>query len=994
RTEYGRVDHTDRRLTTMARARSEEAHQALEQIEDFHEQLSRDPRDDEFRRVIEALIKCFKDNLFSALLELQDLYDHTLLNGGKSHTDKIREVRRLVDLWQQRPPIGSGANLHMGGGIGGATSGGRRSALDDRIGFIDSYGSGATSGIGGTPSAGLNGNSSQHQSSYSSSHVVRETSRHLTSDGWNTHETVSRTLETPTGVHTETTQRNGMIDEFGRHWEVEDIVLEKGRTGLGFSITGGNDQPDQHGDTAVYVTNIIDGGAAAADGRMQRNDQILGVNSTDTANVPHAVVVNALKLAGNIVKLRLRRPRRELVGDTTSASLLPPLGGRSSLHGSTSALFTSPQTGVPSYPPPPPPPAHHSSFTSIPVQRSTAEIERLARQPGVNKIDLYKSSGGLGFSIAGGVGNEHVPGDTGIYVTKIIDGSAAAHDGRLRVGDRIVAVDETSLDNVSHEYAVNVLKNTGTRVQLLYVKNPHPEHNFNESNSFSGGMNSTPVRPGSVHGYGDRSFESSSHLQPIQQETPVYPPAHHEIPLHPRKTHLQKGTQGLGFNIVGGEDHEPIYISYVLPGGVADLSGQVRKGDVLLEVNGVSLHHATHGQAAETLKNATNPVTLGLHYRPQEYQEFEEKIERLRADLIRNQTPAVSAPRTLYVKALFDNEPSREDGAPHRAMAFAYGDILHVTNDSDPDWWTARKVADNGDEGPEGVIPSKRRVEKREKQRRKQVNFNAGSQSLGRGATMGGSSSGLGGGMEGRRGSKSQLSFSRRFPFVKSTDRLNELTDQELSNTDEPVYSYVVVDQQQRTYVRPVIVLGALKDKINDELVTRHPERFGSCVPHTSRAPRDSEVHGRDYHFVSKAQMEEDVRNNLFIEAGQFQNNLYGTSIASVKEVAQQGRHCILDVSGNAIRRLQSIANIHPIAIFVKPSSPAQIMEWERNMMTEDEAHAQFQRCQRIEQSFGDLFTQVISHSHSFEEIVQRVLNTISVESRPTIWTPNPARPL
>ncbi|VDN33542.1 unnamed protein product [Gongylonema pulchrum] len=72
--------------------------------------------------------------------------------------------------------------------------------------------------------------------------------------------------------------------------------------------------------------------------------------------------------------------------------------------------------------------------------------------------------------------------------------------------------------------------------------------------------------------------------------------------------------------------------------------------------------------------------------------------------------------------------------------------------------------------------------------------------------------------------------------------------------------------------------------------------------------------------------MQEDVRNNQFIEAGQFQDNLYGTSINSVREVAEMGRHCILDVSGNAIRRLQSIANIYPIAIFVKPQSPHQIM--------------------------------------------------------------------
>lgn len=75
--------------------------------------------------------------------------------------------------------------------------------------------------------------------------------------------------------------------------------------------------------------------------------------------------------------------------------------------------------------------------------------------------------------------------------------------------------------------------------------------------------------------------------------------------------------QGLGFNIVGGEDGEPIYISYVLPGGVADLSGNVRKGDVLMEVNGVNLRNATHREAAEALKNAMNPVTLVLQYRPQ-----------------------------------------------------------------------------------------------------------------------------------------------------------------------------------------------------------------------------------------------------------------------------------------------------------------------------------------------------------------------------------------
>jgi len=60
-------------------------------------------------------------------------------------------------------------------------------------------------------------------------------------------------------------------------------------------------------------------------------------------------------------------------------------------------------------------------------------------------------------------------------------------------------------------------------------------------------------------------------------------------------------------------------------------------------------------------------------------------------------------------------------------------------------------------------------------------------------------------------------------------------------------------------------------------------------VVDTTRARRENEVDGRDYHFVpTREQMERDIENHLFVEAGQFNNNLYGTSIQSVKEVAQQ----------------------------------------------------------------------------------------------------------
>uniref|UniRef100_A0A3B5LPE2 PDZ domain-containing protein n=1 Tax=Xiphophorus couchianus TaxID=32473 RepID=A0A3B5LPE2_9TELE len=80
----------------------------------------------------------------------------------------------------------------------------------------------------------------------------------------------------------------------------------------------------------------------------------------------------------------------------------------------------------------------------------------------------------LGFSIAGGVGNQHVPGDNSIYVTKIIDGGAAHRDGRLQIGDKILAVSGPVLvlKDVLHEDAVAALKNTG---EVVYLKVGQPE---------------------------------------------------------------------------------------------------------------------------------------------------------------------------------------------------------------------------------------------------------------------------------------------------------------------------------------------------------------------------------------------------------------------------------------------------------------------------------------------------------------------------------------
>uniref|UniRef100_A0A673B8Z3 Uncharacterized protein n=1 Tax=Sphaeramia orbicularis TaxID=375764 RepID=A0A673B8Z3_9TELE len=657
----------------------------------------------------------------------------------------------------------------------------------------------------------------------------------------------------------------------------------QGNSGLGFSIAGGTDNPHIGEDPSIFITKVIPGGAAAQDGRLRVNDVILRVNEVDVRDVTHSRAVEALKEAGSLVRLYIRRRK--------------------------------------------------------PVSEKVMEIK------------LVKGPKGLGFSIAGGVGNQHIPGDNSIYVTKIIEGGAAHKDGRLQIGDKLMAVNSACLEEVSHEHAVTALKNTP---DVVYLKVAKPNSVFmNDSfappdltNSYSQHMENH-ISPPQLPGTDPPPPASSGRYSP----TPKSMLGDDDVSREPRKVVLHRGATGLGFNIVGGEDGEGIFISFILAGGPADLCGELRKGDRLVSVNGVDLRNATHEQAAAALKNAGQTVTIIAHYRPEEYSRFEAKIHDLREQMMNSSISSgsgslrTSQKRSLYVRALFDYDKTRDSGLPSQGLNFKFGDILHVVNASDDEWWQARQLTAQGEVEEVGVIPSKRRVEKKERARLKTVKFNAKSRDRGvsPGLVLGCSVDG--GGVH---------------VFIL-------------------MFSCPIV-----SYTRPVIILGPMKDRINDDLISEFPDKFGSCVPHTTRPKRDYEVDGRDYHFVvSREQMEKDIQDHKFIEAGQYNNHLYGTSVQSVREVAEKGKHCILDVSGNAIKRLQ-LAQLHPIAIFIKPKSVENIMEMNKRL-TEEQGRKTFDRATKLEQEFTEHFTAIVQ-GDTLEEIYDQVKQIIEEQSGPFIW--------
>ncbi|XP_039152368.1 disks large 1 tumor suppressor protein isoform X5 [Drosophila simulans] len=1127
----------------------QKAHRALELLEDYHARLS-EPQDRALRIAIERVIRIFKSRLFQALLDIQEFYELTLLDDSKSIQQKTAETLQIATKWEKDGQAVKIADFIKSSNLN------RNCAYE----FNNDASSNQTNQSALNQNQIANNVSAQAQAEALSRTFKSELEEILNqrmrieSDTENAKEPIAEQQQkqqqaqqrSSRSPQQQNPQQQGSKSRSGSQtlhkasstkvngddsWLYEDIQLERGNSGLGFSIAGGTDNPHIGTDTSIYITKLISGGAAAADGRLSINDIIVSVNDVSVVDVPHASAVDALKKAGNVVKLHVKRKR----GTATT-----PAAGSAAGDARDSA----------------------------------------ASGPKVIEIDLVKGGKGLGFSIAGGIGNQHIPGDNGIYVTKLMDGGAAQVDGRLSIGDKLIAVrtngSEKNLENVTHELAVATLKSITDKVTLIIGKTQHlttsasgggggglssgqqlsqsqsqlatsqsqsqvhqQQHATPMVNSQSTGAlnsmgqtvvdspqaaaaaaanasasasviasnntisnttvttvtatatasNSSSKLPPSLGANSsisisnsnsnsnsnninninsinnNNSSSSSSTTATVAAATPTAaaaaassPPANsfynnasmpalpvesnqtnnrsqspqprqpgsryastnvlaavppgtpravstEDITREPRTITIQKGPQGLGFNIVGGEDGQGIYVSFILAGGPADLGSELKRGDQLLSVNNVNLTHATHEEAAQALKTSGGVVTLLAQYRPEEYNRFEARIQELKQQAALGAGGSgtllrTTQKRSLYVRALFDYDPNRDDGLPSRGLPFKHGDILHVTNASDDEWWQARRVLGDNEDEQIGIVPSKRRWERKMRARDRSVKFQghaAANNNLDKQSTL--------------DRKKKNFTFSRKFPFMKSRDEKNEDgSDQEpngvVSSTseidinnvnnnqsnepqpsEENVLSYEAVQRLSINYTRPVIILGPLKDRINDDLISEYPDKFGSCVPHTTRPKREYEVDGRDYHFVSsREQMERDIQNHLFIEAGQYNDNLYGTSVASVREVAEKGKHCILDVSGNAIKRLQ-VAQLYPVAVFIKPKSVDSVMEMNRRM-TEEQAKKTYERAIKMEQEFGEYFTGVVQ-GDTIEEIYSKVKSMIWSQSGPTIWVPS-----
>ncbi|KFQ12134.1 MAGUK p55 subfamily member 6 [Haliaeetus albicilla] len=326
-------------------------------------------------------------------------------------------------------------------------------------------------------------------------------------------------------------------------------------------------------------------------------------------------------------------------------------------------------------------------------------------------------------------------------------------------------------------------------------------------------------------------------------------------------------------------ENNDLVIARILHGGMIDRQGLLHVGDIIKEVNGHEVGNNPK-ELQELLKNISGSVTLKI-------------LPSYRDTVIPQQVSSTFLTILfvnfytfqVFVKCHFDYNPYNDNLIPCKeaGLKFSKGEILQIVNREDPNWWQASHVKEGGSAG---LIPSQFLEEKRKAFVRRDWDNS--------GPFCG------------------TISSKKKKKMMYLTTRNAEFDRHEIQ-----IYEEVA---KMPPFQRKTLVLigaqGVGRRSLKNRFIVLNPTRFGTTVPFTSRKPRDDEKDGQAYRFVSRAEMEMDIKAGRYLEHGEYEGNLYGTKIDSILEVVQTGRTCILDVNPQALKILRT-SEFMPYVVFI-----------------------------------------------------------------------------
>ncbi|XP_037114953.1 multiple PDZ domain protein isoform X2 [Syngnathus acus] len=331
-------------------------------------------------------------------------------------------------------------------------------------------------------------------------------------------------------------------------WDVFSLVLRPHPVkGLGFTTVA------KSNDTGIFVSDIIKGGVTDLDGRLLLGDQILSINGEDVRAESQELAERLLQNCCGVFHLEVARfkaglqyPERNQSEDSDSSTLTP-------------------------------------SSSSVSQQRETEHRTSFEDYPALRKVVIKKGPrDSLGITLAGGVGSPH--GNVPLFIATMDTSGSAAKTQQLKLGDRILSINDVSMEGMTHIQAGALLKNAigAVTLQVEAGRSPHDPR--------------------------------GGHERPSGQ-TGSLPCFHTNLCTRMYKTvSLDRGSSGLGFSIVGGfgspHGDLPIYIKTIFNKGAAIENGRLKRGDQIIAVNGHCLEGVTHSEAVDLLKRTKGTVVL------------------------------------------------------------------------------------------------------------------------------------------------------------------------------------------------------------------------------------------------------------------------------------------------------------------------------------------------------------------------------------------------